>query len=133
MYREVLLPPPWIQFRSLTVIDYDIADDITITSNTAESLLQLQLNKLYDYTHFKGLKLNTDKTNVMVFFRRNTSAIPTFFTYDGIPLELVNQFKYLGITLTRDESMHTAAEKMADNFRYAIARVYRTGGSKGIA
>jgi hypothetical protein len=29
-------------------------------------------------------------------------------------------------------SMHTVAEKMADNFRSAIARVYRTGDSKGI-
>jgi len=28
--------------------------------------------------------------------------------------------------------MHTAAEKMADNLRLAIARVYRTGSSKGI-
>jgi len=28
--------------------------------------------------------------------------------------------------------MHTAAEKMADNLRLAIARVYRTGTSKGI-
>jgi hypothetical protein len=28
--------------------------------------------------------------------------------------------------------MHTAAEKMADNFRSAIARVYRTGDSESI-
>jgi hypothetical protein len=28
--------------------------------------------------------------------------------------------------------MHTAAKKMADNFRSATARVYRTGDSKGI-
>jgi hypothetical protein len=28
--------------------------------------------------------------------------------------------------------MHTAAEKMADNFRSAMARVYRIGDSKGI-
>ena len=27
--------------------------------------------------------------------------------------------------------MHTAAEKMADNLRLAIARIYRTGSSKG--
>ena len=53
------------------------------------------------------------------------------FTYNGMPLELVTQFKYLGITLTRDGSMHTAAEKMADNFRSAITRVYRAGDSKG--
>jgi hypothetical protein len=58
-------------------------------------------------------------------------VIPTF-TYDGTPLELVTQFKYLGITLTRDGNMHTADEKMADNFRSAIARVYRIGDSKGI-
>jgi hypothetical protein len=54
------------------------------------------------------------------------------FTYDGTPLELVTQYKYLGITLTRDGSMHTAAEKMADNFKSAIARVYKTGDRKGI-
>jgi hypothetical protein len=67
----------------------------------------------------------------MVFFSRGNSVIPTF-TNDGTPLELVAKFKYLWITLTRDGSMHTAAEKMADNFRSAIARVYRIGDSKGI-
>ena len=39
--------------------------------------------------------LNTDKTKNMVFFSKDTSAIPTF-TNDGTPLELVNHFKYLG-------------------------------------
>jgi len=107
----------------------DYADDIALTSNTAESL-QLQLNKFYDYTRFKGLKLNTDKTKIMVFFSKDTSAIPTF-TYDGTPLELVAHFKCHEITLTRDGSMLTAAEKMADNFRSAIAKVYRISDSKG--
>ena len=69
----------------------------------------------------------------MVFFSRGNSAISTF-TYDGTPLELVTEFKYLVITLTltltRDGSMLTAAIKMADNFRSAIARVYRIGDSK---
>ena len=49
-----------------------------------------------------------------------------------ISLVLVNHFKYLGFTLTRDGSMHTAADKMADNLKLAIARVYRIGSSKGI-
>jgi len=107
------------------------ADDIALTSNTAECL-QFQLNKFHNYTRFKGFELNTDKTKVMVFFSKDTSAIPTF-TYDGTPLELVTHFKYLGFTLTRDGSMHTAAEKMAANLRLAIAKVYRTSSSKGIA
>ena len=58
----------------------------------------------------------------MVFFSSGNSAIPTF-TYDGTPLELVTEFKYLEFSLTRDGSMLTAAKKMADNFRSAIARV----------
>jgi trehalose-6-phosphate synthase len=45
---------------------------------------------------------------------------------------LVTEFKYLEITLTRDGSMLTATKKMADNFRSAIARVYRIDDSKGI-
>ena len=55
--------------------------------------LQFQLNKFHDYTRFKGLKLNNDKTNIVVFFSKDTSAILTF-TYDGTPLELVTHFKY---------------------------------------
>ena len=101
--------------------DYD--DDNALTSNTAENL-QLQLNNFYDYTRLKKLKLNTDKTKLMVFFSRGNSAISTF-TYDGTPLELVTELKLLGITLTRDGSMLTAAKNMAGNFRSAIAKVYR--------
>jgi len=47
---------------SVQVIHCDYADDdIALTSNTAECL-QFQLNKFHNYTRFKGLKLNTDKT-----------------------------------------------------------------------
>jgi hypothetical protein len=67
----------------------------------------------------------------MAFFSRSNCAIPTF-TYDGTSLELVTEFKYLEITLTRNGSMLTAAEKMADKIWSAIARVYRIGDSKGI-
>jgi len=66
----------------------------------------------------------------MVFFSRITFAVP-IFTYNGTPLELpVTWFKNLGITPTRDGSMHTAAEKMA--VRSAVAKGHRTGDSKGI-
>ena len=87
---------------SVKIPHCDYADGIALTSNTAETL-QLQLDEFYDYTRFKGLKLNTDKTKVMVFFSRGNSVIPTF-TYDGTPLELVTESKYLRITLTRDGS-----------------------------
>ena len=94
---------------SVQIPHCDYADDIALTSNTAGNL-QLQLNKFYDYTRFKGLKLSTYKTKVMVFFSRGNSAIP-IFTYDGTPLELVTEFKYLGVTLTHDRSMLTALRR----------------------
>ena len=53
--------------------DYD--DDIALTSNTAENL-QLQLKKFYDFTRLKGLKLNTDKTKVVVFFSKELLRFP---------------------------------------------------------
>ena len=59
----------------------DYTDDTALISNTAQSI-QFQLDRFNAYTRFKGLKLNTDKTKVMVFFSRGNSAIPTF-TYDG--------------------------------------------------
>jgi len=62
---------------SVKIPHCDYADDIALTSNTAESL-QFQLNKFVDYARFKGLNLNTDKTKVMVFFSRGNSAISTF-------------------------------------------------------
>ena len=48
---------------SVQVPHCDYADDIALTSNTAECL-QFQLNKFHNYTRFKGLKLNADKTKV---------------------------------------------------------------------
>ena len=71
-----------VQRRAATALDSvqvphcDYADDIALTSNTAECL-QFQLNKFHNYTRFRGLKLNTNKTKVMVFFSKDTCAIPT--------------------------------------------------------
>ena len=78
-----MLPLPWIQLKFLTVIML-----MTLLSLQTRLKTQLQLNKLYDYTRFKGLKLNTGETKVMITFSSGNSTIPTF-TYDSTPLELV--------------------------------------------
>ena len=61
--------------NSVQVPHCDYADDIALTSNTAECL-QFQLNKFHNYTRFKGLKLNTDKTKVVVFFSKELLRFP---------------------------------------------------------
>ena len=105
----------------------DYADDIALTSNTAENL-QLapteQILGLYAFC-LKDSSWTVTKQKSWSSSRGN-SAIPTF-TYDGTPLEPATYIEYLGIILTHDGSMLTAAENMADNFRSAVTRVYRIG------
>lgn len=108
----------------------DYADDIVALSNEA-SHLQSQLDNFYTYTQQKGLTLNANKTKILVFFSNDQSPLPIFF-YNGVPLETVKEFKYLGVILTRNGKMKSAAEQMARNFMGAIARVRKAGAEMGI-
>ena len=108
----------------------DYADDIVNLSNEAHHL-QSQLDRFYIYTQQKGLTLNAGKTKVLVFFSNDQSNIPTFY-YDGVALETVTEFKYLGVILTRDGKFKTTTNQMARNFMGAIARVRKTGAELGI-
>ena len=105
----------------------DYADDIVILANSADDL-QSQLNRLSAFARSKRLTVNTEKTKVLVFFSADTTTLPTF-TYNGAPLELVTEFKYLGILLTRNGKMDAATTQMSRTFMGAIARV-RTAGIK---
>jgi len=112
----------------------EYADDIALTTNTAHHL-QLQLDrfhtysarKVYKFTSLsltsarKGLTLNVHKTKTMAFFCSN----PPIFPYSGIQLENVQEFKYLGTTLSHTGKMTIVSNQMARNFAGAIARVWR--------
>ncbi len=67
----------------------------------------------------------------MVFFTSDRTPMPSF-TYDGKGLEVVPEFKYLGVLLKRDGKMIAATNQMARNFMGGIARVQRAGAELGI-
>jgi len=98
----------------------EYADDIALTTNTAQHL-QLQLNRFHTFTTLKGLTLNAHKTKTMAFFCSN----PLVFRYNDTPLENVQEFKYLGTTLSHNRKMTNASNQMARTFAGAIARVWR--------
>ena len=54
----------------------------------------------YEYCNLWKLKVNTDKTKVMVF---GNGRLPQYlsFSYDNLNLEIVKNFNYLGIIFTR--------------------------------
>ena len=105
---------------SVQVPHCDYADDISLTSNTAECL-QFQLNNFHNYTRFNshGLLQLGYFCDPHLHVRWHTSRTCHSFQIPWITSH--SWWKY-----------NTAAETMADNLRLAVARVYRTGSSKGI-
>ena len=75
------------------------ADDAVLFSKTKQGL-QIMLEKLSNYCNTWSLKVNTDKTKVMVFEKGRATDIQIYFK--GKQLELVYSFKYLGLTLYKN-------------------------------
>ncbi len=117
-------------FATIKVSHCEYADDILMVANSAEHL-QFQLNKLSAYARAKGLTVNTEKTKILIFFSASSTSIPAF-TYNGVPLEVVTEFKYLGVLLNRNGKKENARDQMARTFMRAIARVCTSGAKLGI-
>ena len=65
-----------------------------------EKGLQTGLDILYAYCQSWMLKINIQKTKVMVFRKGGFLPQNLRFMYDGQNLEIVNKFVYLGIVFT---------------------------------
>ena len=81
------------KFVKLLVLLY--ADDTIILSNTASGLQKL-LHDLDSYCTRWRLRVNSSKTKVVVFGKRKAKT-KSKFTYRNEELELVDEFKYLGV------------------------------------
>ena len=86
------------------------ADDLVLLSCSPSSL-QLMLDALERYSRTKGLTVNAEKSKVVVFNTRGAEAAPrvagqqAVFRYAGQHLEVVKEFKYLGLVFNRVVSM----------------------------
>ena len=79
----------------LTFILMLFADDMVVLANNVLEL-QNNLDLLYTYRLKWGLQVNTDKTKIVVFRKRGGLKDDESWTYNGSPLEVVNDFNYLG-------------------------------------
>ena len=63
--------------------------------------MQKDLDALSTWCDENGIRANTDKSKVMVFGSTTClSKLPRFeLTLDLVPLQVVNSYKYLGVTL----------------------------------
>ena len=82
----------------VVVTDLDFADDIALLSNNIQQAQEL-LQRVETSVAKVGLKMNSSKTKYMTYNSDNTNIN----TNDGIALEEVNNFKYLGAWMVSTE------------------------------
>ena len=107
------------------------ADDVVLIGENAEQL-QTLLNHLDTWCKKWRLSLNQDKTSVIVFRTRNTAIPQVQFTCGNLHLNIVSQYKYLGLTLNQYLDWDMTVKVLANSAHRAlgviIAKHKRFGG-----
>jgi hypothetical protein len=78
------------------------ADDTVLLSESSEDL-QKCINTFEEYCQEWKLEVNIKKTKVLIFGSR-CNKYENYFKYKNKPLEIVNEYKYLGLYLSRTKS-----------------------------
>ena len=93
------------------------ADDTVILAESSDDL-QIGLDMYSSYCRQWKLDINYDKTKIMVFARGRTANF--IFTINGIQLEVISDFKYLGILFCRSGSFSAAKRYIANQATRAM-------------
>lgn len=84
------------------VADLGYADDFVLLAKSPDSLQKL-IDAVLDFCALMGLQLSVPKTKVLVFTK--APVAPVQCSCLGVQLELVTEFKYLGIVCTADTGL----------------------------
>lgn len=88
------------------------ADDLALLADTPCGLQRL-LNALSEFCYQFGLNVNIKKTKIMVFKNGGTLSKFEKWNYRGTLLDVVNDFTYVGVLLTRQLSLNRMASDQA--------------------
>lgn len=98
------------EFPCINILLY--ADDLSELADTVGRLQSL-INELETYTTKWGMKVNVDKTKIMVFRNGGKLRKNEKWLYEGNPLEVVSYFRYLGLLLSSRLSWGPARKSLA--------------------
>lgn len=101
------------------------ADDLALVSHTVVGL-QNQLNVLARISAKLGLRINLDKSKIMVFRRGGYLAAQERWFLNGQRLEVVNSYTYLGFTLTTMLSVNVALENIAVKGKKKVLEILKS-------
>ena len=88
------------------------ADDIAFIADTIRGLQQ-QLNSLQSFCENNKLKVNINKTKIVVFKRGGQLARRERWTYNGTVIDVVTSFAYVGVHFTNRLSLYKMAENVS--------------------
>lgn len=100
---------------------YMYADDMVMISRSIDSL-QMAINRLVEWADNNELLINSEKTVMMTFRRGGRHARGDIIKIQDTQLEVVNNFKYLGIKLQTQGTTFTA--HITDKVAAAVKAMY---------
>jgi len=98
------------------------ADDIVLLS-TSPVGLQKKLNAPSEYAMKNDLKVNTSKTQVMVFRKGGRLRKADSFTFNNQRLEIVSEYKYLEVVFQSSGKFNAVAKEMRSKGNSAAGQV----------
>ena len=109
------------------------ADDMILISETVIGL-QTQLNNLFSAASRLQLKVNMNKSNIVVFRKGGYLGARERWIYDGCMMRVVNSYKYLGICLPTRLSFYHACQDLVSRAKGALlcimSKLYRLDKNK---
>ena len=108
--------------------DLDFADDVALISSTQRHV-QLKTNRLVENAERKGLRVNVVKCKVMRINARNNEAI----TVNGLALEDVEKFTYLGATVCKQGGCEEDVKARLGKARKAFVKLNRIWNSSSVS
>ena len=112
-----------VTINDLKILVLFYADDVVIFSETATGL-QNEIDKLLQYCSRWKLKLNTDKSQVVVF-RRGNQPVKESWYFGDTKLIVTNKIPYLGLLLTSNGLFHQTQLTLAAQANKAVFLLYR--------
>jgi hypothetical protein len=95
------------------------ADDVVFISNTVVGLQQ-QLNILRETAKRLKLVVNFEKSKVVIFRKGGHVAAREKWLYDGMKLEVVNEYKYLGVIFSTGLTFSYSLQDMSNRARKGV-------------
>ena len=96
-----------------------LADDVVLLSETVIGL-QRQLNSLSRAAESLKLRVNLNKSNIVVFRKGGYLGQRERWIFNGNPMPVVNAYKYLGIYFSTKLSFSAACRDMASKAKKAL-------------